>query len=79
MSDRTVHGLTEDGAEIVRYDRAGKWYIERAGVRREVTVAGAAEEAAKGRHYERLMGGSAFDAKARRIRAAESKGVSDDE
>ena len=28
MSDRTVHGLTADGGEIVRYDRAGKWYVE---------------------------------------------------
>lgn len=28
MSDRRVHGRTADGGEIVRYDRAGKWYIE---------------------------------------------------
>ena len=70
MTDRTVHGLTENGAEIVRYDRAGKWYIERAGFRQPVTVAKAAEKAAEGRHYERRPGGKAFDAQVRRVRAA---------
>lgn len=28
MDDRIVHGLTEQRHEIVRYDRAGKWYVE---------------------------------------------------
>ena len=27
MSDRTVH-VSYPGMEIVRYDRAGKWYLE---------------------------------------------------
>ena len=27
MSDRTVHA-EHDGQQIVRYDRAGKWYVE---------------------------------------------------
>jgi hypothetical protein len=27
-SDRTIHGRTRGGSEIVRYDRAGKWYLE---------------------------------------------------
>jgi hypothetical protein len=28
MSDRTVHATAPDGGQIVRYDRAGKWYLE---------------------------------------------------
>lgn len=28
MSDRTIHAVTADGREIVRYDRSGKWYAE---------------------------------------------------
>lgn len=28
MLDRRVHAVLESGAEVVRYDRAGKWYIE---------------------------------------------------
>ena len=30
MSDleRVVHAVMHDGCEIVRYDRAGKWYLE---------------------------------------------------
>lgn len=27
-TDRTVHAITQTGGEIVRYDRAGKWFIE---------------------------------------------------
>jgi hypothetical protein len=30
MSDRTVHAVRNDGTEIVRYDRAGKWRAEKA-------------------------------------------------
>lgn len=28
MADRTVHAIHPSGEQIVRYDRAGKWYIE---------------------------------------------------
>lgn len=28
MNDRRVHGRLDGGPEIVRYDRAGKWYLE---------------------------------------------------
>jgi hypothetical protein len=31
MSDRTVHAYTDEW-EIVRYDRAGKWYAEWVGI-----------------------------------------------
>jgi hypothetical protein len=26
--DRTVHAVLADGGEVVRYDRAGKWFLE---------------------------------------------------
>lgn len=44
MNDRVVHGVTADGGEIVRYDRAGKWYVEWDShrPRRAVSVASAA-------------------------------------
>lgn len=28
MDDRQVHAVTLDGRQIVRYDRASKWYVE---------------------------------------------------
>lgn len=28
IGDRVAHARRADGGEIVRYDRAGKWYIE---------------------------------------------------
>jgi hypothetical protein len=34
MSDRHVHIRLRDGREVVRYDRAGKWYIEHPDGRR---------------------------------------------
>ena len=42
MSDRTVHAVIERDdvvTEIVRYDRAGKWYVEPSGgVRTRVSI-----------------------------------------
>lgn len=32
--DRTIHAYGPGGAEVVRYDRAGKWYREMAGLPR---------------------------------------------
>lgn len=77
-ADRTVHATTYGGAQIVRYDRSGKWYIEwpdevrGPGARRRklVTIAEAVETAveyAPGIVFG-LPGGSAFDAKVRRKR-----------
>lgn len=31
LPDRRVHATTSTGGEIVRYDRAGKWYHEHTG------------------------------------------------
>jgi hypothetical protein len=39
--DRTVHARLADGREVVRYDRAGKWYIEADNslpTRRHITI-----------------------------------------
>lgn len=59
---RTVHGLTVFGNEIVRYDRAGKWYVENIiGTRRHVTVREAARAAKHGRAFLGRHGGAAFD------------------
>jgi hypothetical protein len=65
-SDRTVHASNHE-AEIVRYDRAGKWYIEyRGGARARLSLQ---EAAACARHLYNQggvilagqPGGRAFD------------------
>lgn len=71
MKDRRVHA-TYDGMDVVRYDRAGKWYLEPRGYpalpRQKVTVAEAARmarwghENARGSIYLGLSGGKTFDA-----------------
>ena len=38
MADRTVHATFPSGDEIVRYDRAGKWYRESEGRRWAVSL-----------------------------------------
>lgn len=76
MSDRTVHATLANGDEIVRYDRAGKWYIEYAANwegrgRKPLTLAAAASLAAgNARWYSGRSGGSQFDAKVRRLRSS---------
>jgi hypothetical protein len=68
MSDRIVHGQTVDHAEIVRYDRAGKWYFEwpdRLRPRRQVTIGEAARAAVEGKFYLGLYGGRVFDQRVR--------------
>lgn len=68
-ANRTVHGFTDDGGEIVRYDRAGKWYFEyRDRRRRHVTIAEAVKAAIAGKALLDRPGGLAFDARVRRLR-----------
>ena len=63
-TDRTVHGQTWDGEKIVRYDRGGKWYVEKKdGTRKRVGVKEAASLAAMGDAYLGKPGGGAFDFK----------------
>lgn len=80
--DRTVHcTIVPVGGgriEIVRYDRAGKWYREDGGNRTRITVAEAVSVAAQDRPavlwHEGRPGGRAFDAKVRKARAARTAG-----
>jgi|JI10StandDraft_1071094.scaffolds.fasta_scaffold14615_9 hypothetical protein len=72
-SDRTVHAKVPSRGghlELVRYDRAGKWYIEGTlpehGLRSSVSVQEAISCARKwmrrgGSHYAGLPGGQVFD------------------
>jgi hypothetical protein len=75
-TDRTVHA-SGDGQEIVRYDRAGHWYIEfdRLALRpcRHIGVAEAARlavelEADGGTIFTRMPGGRVFDRKVRDLK-----------
>jgi hypothetical protein len=74
-NDRTVHASNHE-AEIVRYDRAGKWYIEyRDGDRRRISLRQAAKFACLlyvrdgviltgkpgGRAFDRAVHQAAFD------------------
>jgi hypothetical protein len=79
-NDRTIHATTNDGVQVVRHDRAGKWYAEqdRDPRRRCITVAEAIELACRPGsvvHYG-LPGGSHFD---REVRAAVGGEVVDTE
>lgn len=72
--DRTVHAVTYQGAEIVRYEKAGQWWIEwptgsmKPG--RHVGVGEAARTAVMLSADIRLglPGGRVFDARARKLR-----------
>jgi hypothetical protein len=70
--DRMVHAKTHSGGEIVRYDRAGKWYLEQPGFPRlPVSVSEAAgvavvnERHAGGTIFLGKPGGRSFDARVR--------------
>jgi hypothetical protein len=69
MSDRTIHATTPDGGMIVRYERAGKWYVEwpadRMIPRRAISLREAVRLATQRGAYVYLgqPGGRAFDAK----------------
>lgn len=69
MNDRRVHAVLEDGTEIVRYDRAGKWFTENgARGKRHIHISMAAWLACEPGatiHYG-LAGGKRFDAAVRR-------------
>jgi hypothetical protein len=73
-NDRTVHASGESG-ELVRYDRAGKWYFEpKVGKRTLLTLSEAVDKARflwfsdEGTvHFDR-PGGGALDSKIRRAK-----------
>lgn len=72
-SDRRVHAVLDDGSELVRYDKAGKWFREpTTGKRVKLDIKTAARLAAPARTVNLgLPGGSTFDALVRKIRAGE--------
>jgi len=65
-SDRTVHGFTQDGGQVVRYNTAGKWWVEYPNGLRErqhVTISQAVD--ATHTFLTGKAGGLRFDAIAR--------------
>ena len=73
MDDHRVHIRLRDGREIVRYDRAGKWYIEhpapdnrRFWLKLADAVSWAADPLAE--VFLNLPGGVAFDRGVKRLR-----------
>jgi hypothetical protein len=73
-TDRTVHARLIDGTEVVRYDRAGKWYLEHQGIGSRIPVnLNSAVIAATSNPanviYSRVPGGTQFDAAVRRLQA----------
>ncbi len=70
-TDRTVHAITANGSEIVRYDRNGKWYIEHGTAPREfLKLADAVRLATEDGATATLgrLGGRMFDAAVRKAR-----------
>ena len=62
--DRTIHARLSDGTEVVRYHRAGKWYLERGVNRQKVTIEKAISVVRSdpdAEHFAGAMGGSTFD------------------
>ncbi|WP_159599512.1 hypothetical protein [Agromyces humi] len=82
MADtRTVHATHPDGTQVVRYDRAGKWFEEHPArqyrrlhlwdaVRRSLELEADGGQILLGRH-----GGTRFDAKVREERIQRAKAV----
>lgn len=68
-----VHAVLDGGAHIVRYDRSGKWYLERGGVisRRRLSLSEAVALALEPGATVHLgcAGGRSFDAAVRKAQA----------
>lgn len=74
FADRCVHVRLVDGTEIVRYARAGKWYIERPDTLRAwLSVSDAASWALEpgADVFTGRPGGRMFDAAVRRLWASQ--------
>lgn len=76
--DRKIHAVRVGVGELVRYDRAGRWYWEPHGGKRERLTLGEAVERAlwcmqAGRVVFNQQGGATFDARVRK--AVASRGV----
>lgn len=67
--DRRVHGKLGDGTEIVRYNKAGKWYLEKGENRQLVKVDDVVKTLLAdhdSEHYAGVTGGASLDKKLER-------------
>lgn len=77
--DRTVHATSSTGDEVVRYDRAGRWWLERAdGTRAPLRLTTAVAEAiviarTGGRVHLGRLGGGRFDAAYRKADTTQTR------
>lgn len=70
--DRTVHAISPAGAEIVRYDRAGKWFMEGSAHRQPMSLADAVDTALLpgATVFLGRLGGKLFDARVKKAQHA---------
>ena len=70
LPDRRIHAELPDGSEVVRYDRAGKWFHEGPGLRRKITLGQAAVLAcSRGAVIKPgIPGGGLFDLRVKKAR-----------
>jgi len=70
QTDRRIHAQLADGTEVVRYERAGKWFHEGPGLRTRLTLGQAAILATSQGALVRsgLPGGAMFDLRVRKVR-----------
>lgn len=83
--DRTVHATVPGSGEIVRYDKASKWYLEyppkTLKPRTKLSLAGAVDLALKHERepgcciFLNRAGGTMFDARVRKLKIIKSKAV----
>lgn len=67
LPDRRVHAVFQDGGEIVRYDRAGKWWYERGDYRRQLSLNEAVQFVSDESQWNRgVPGGRTFDSRVAR-------------
>jgi len=73
LPDRRIHASLPDGSEVVRYDRAGKWFHEGPGLRSRLTLGQAAILASSPGAIVRsgVPGGGLFDLRVRKAREQE--------
>lgn len=65
-ADRRVHARLGDGAQVVRYAKAGKWFLERGENRQVIKVDDAVKLVMtdhEAEHYSGVPGGEIFDRK----------------
>jgi hypothetical protein len=74
LPDRRIHAQLPDGSEVVRYERAGKWFHEGPGLRTKLTLGQAAILATSHGAIVRsgVPGGGLFDLRVKKAREEQS-------